>query len=45
MIKRDGSRSEVRMDKITQRLKLLCHGLNAAFVDPGEWVSPAGLGG
>jgi hypothetical protein len=35
VIKRDGRREPVAFDKITKRLKSLCEGLDAQYVDPG----------
>jgi len=34
VIKRDGRQQEVRFDRITQRIRVLCDGLDARFVDP-----------
>jgi len=34
ILKRDGEKQEVKFDKITKRIKVLCEGLNADFVDP-----------
>jgi hypothetical protein len=34
VVKRDGSKAEVRMDKITNRVKALCGGLNPDYIDP-----------
>ncbi|AIE47862.1 ribonucleotide reductase large subunit [Peridroma alphabaculovirus] len=34
VIKRDGSRQDVRLDKITARVKSLCYNLNQNYVDP-----------
>lgn len=34
VIKRDGSREEVSFDKVTERVKKLCFGLNSKFVNP-----------
>ncbi|MDX2285933.1 MAG: ribonucleoside-diphosphate reductase subunit alpha [Bacteroidia bacterium] len=34
VIKRSGKREEVKMDKITARIKKLCYGLDPRFVDP-----------
>lgn len=36
VIKRNGKREEVSFDKITARVKKLCYGLDAQFVDPIE---------
>lgn len=35
VIKRDGRREPVAFDKIIKRLKSLCNGLDARYVDPG----------
>lgn len=34
VVKRTGERQEVHFDKITSRIKKLCYGLNADYVDP-----------
>merc|ERR1719454_1808740 len=34
IIKRDGQRQEVKFDSITKRIRNLCDGLDAKFVDP-----------
>ena len=34
VVKRDGTKAEVRMDKITNRIKQLCGGLNPDYIDP-----------
>ena len=34
VVKRNGDRQEVHFDKITSRIKKLCYGLNADYVDP-----------
>lgn len=34
VLKRDGRKEEVHLDKITSRVQKLCYGLNADFVDP-----------
>jgi len=34
VIKRDGEQQEVRFDSITKRIRTLCEGLDAKFVDP-----------
>jgi hypothetical protein len=34
VLKRNGEKQEVHFDKITARIKKLCHGLNPDFVDP-----------
>ena len=34
VVKRNGERQEVHFDKITSRIKKLCYGLNADYVDP-----------
>lgn len=36
VLKRDGRREEVHIDKITSRVQKLCYGLNMDFVDPVE---------
>ena len=32
--KRDGSLEEMRYDKITKRISILCHDLNMEYIDP-----------
>ena len=34
VVKRDGSTEEVKFDTITQRLRPLCEGLDASYIDP-----------
>jgi len=34
VVKRDGSRSEVKFDNITKRIRPLCDGLDPKYVDP-----------
>eukprot|EP00435_Cladocopium_sp_Y103_P059236 s414_g21.t1 len=34
VVKRDGSQQEVKFDSITQRLRLLCDGLDPEYIDP-----------
>lgn len=34
VVKRDGSKQEVKFDAITRRLRPLCEGLDANYVDP-----------
>ncbi|CAK8987685.1 unnamed protein product [Durusdinium trenchii] len=34
VLKRDGSKQEVKFDAITDRLRPLCHGLDANYIDP-----------
>eukprot|EP00438_Fugacium_kawagutii_P005443 Skav215012 [mRNA] locus=scaffold966:33995:37279:+ [translate_table: standard] len=34
VVKRDGSQEEVKFDTITQRLRPLCEGLDASYIDP-----------
>ncbi len=34
VIKRSGRKEEVKLDKITARIKKLCYGLDSRFVDP-----------
>jgi ribonucleoside-diphosphate reductase alpha subunit len=34
VLKRDGSREEVKFDKVTERVKKLCFGLNMKYVNP-----------
>lgn len=36
VLKRDGRRESVRFDKITARIKNLCHGLDERYIDPIE---------
>ena len=34
VVKRDGSKEEVKFDTVTQRLRPLCEGLDASYIDP-----------
>ena len=34
VVKRDGTKEEVKFDAITQRLRPLCEGLDAKYIDP-----------
>ena len=36
VVKRSGEKEEVRFDKITERIKKLCYGLDPKFIDPIE---------
>ena len=44
VIKRNGKREDVSFDKITARIRKLCYGLDAQFVDPIEIAKKVILG-
>jgi len=40
VVKRDGTKEEVKFDAITQRLRPLCEGLDAKYIDPVPVARP-----
>jgi ribonucleoside-diphosphate reductase alpha chain len=44
VIKRDGRHEEMKFDKITKRVKILCNGLNMDFVNPSKVTQKVSAG-
>lgn len=44
VIKRDGTREEIKFDKVTDRVKKLCFGLNMNFVQPVKVAQKVNIG-